>query len=57
MWGEIILADFLQLSLAGECPMALGDGQGPPLGVLYLVVSGPFGPSSSFYFVVVLYIL
>ena len=30
--------------------MALGDGQGPPLGVLYLVVFGPFGPSSLFYF-------
>ena len=28
--------------------MALGDGQGPPLGVLYLVVFGPFGLSSIF---------
>ena len=28
--------------------MALGDGQGPPLGVLYLVVFGPFGRSSIF---------
>ena len=30
--------------------MALGDGQVPPLGVLYLVVSGLFGPSSFSYF-------
>ena len=30
--------------------MALGDEQGPLLGVLYLVVSSPFGPSSLFYF-------
>ena len=28
--------------------MALGDGQSPSLGVLYLAVSGPFGLSSIF---------
>ena len=45
---QIILGDFWWLSLVGECLMALEDGQGPPLGVLYLVVSSPFGLLSIF---------
>ena len=49
---EIILIEFLWLSLVGECLMAHGDGQGPPLGVLHLVVPGPLGSSSFFYFAV-----
>ena len=36
----------MQLSLVGEWLRALGDRQGPPVGVLFLVVSGPFGLSS-----------
>ena len=40
---KIILIEFLWLSLVGECLMAFGDGQGPPLWVLVLVLSGPFG--------------
>ena len=40
---KIILIELLWLSLVGECLMALGDGQGPPLWVLVLVLSGPLG--------------
>ena len=47
--GRNILIELLWLSLVGECSMVLGDGQGPPLGVLHLVVPGPLGSSSLFY--------
>ena len=36
----------MRLSLVGEWLRSLGDRQGPPVGVLFLVVSGPFGLSS-----------